>query len=266
MKEITSRDNKHLKIVRKIRDGQIENAIFIEGKRLASEVLRSNLKLSEIYVSESFAVSELNKVLTGQIGSKTNEIFLLPDKIFNSIADTKNSQGIIVIGEKPETGKSEIESTLDKNISGKSITVLLHEINNPSNLGAILRTAEAVGVAGIITTTKSADIYSAKALRSSMGASLRLAVWENADFDSVINWAKTKNLATICADANLTKKYTDVEWKRNCLLIFGSEAHGLSRNELCLIDEIIYIPMQNDVESLNLAVACGIILFEATKD
>lgn len=266
MKEITSRDNKRLKIAGKIRNGQTENAIFIEGRRLAVEALQSNLKLSEIYVSESFVASEQNKRFIERSNSSGIETFLLSDKIFNSVADTKNSQGIIIIGEKPDSGKSEIESRLDKSISAKSLTVLLHEINNPSNLGAIMRTAEAVGVTGIITTKKSANVYSAKALRSSMGACFRLPVWENADFETVISWAKTQNLATICADINSTIKFTKVDWNRNCLLIFGSEAHGLSPNEMNYIDENIHIPMQNNVESLNLAVACGIILFEATKD
>jgi len=98
-----------------------------------------------------------------------------------------------------------------------------------------------------------------------MGASFRLPIWTEADFFEVLGWAKEKNLISICADVNAKKSYLEVDWRKAHLLIFGSEAHGLSQKERESVAEGLIIPMENEVESLNLAVSAGVILFEAKR-
>ncbi|MDQ3180740.1 MAG: RNA methyltransferase, partial [Acidobacteriota bacterium] len=159
-----------------------------------------------------------------------------------------------------------IEASWLKNMREFPLLVLLHQINNPSNLGAILRTCEAAGVLGVILTNNSADAFSPKALRGAMGASFRLPIWDHADFFEAVDWAKEKNLISVCADINAEKSYLEIDWKKPRLLIFGSEAHGLSAEESAAVEESLVIPMENGVESLNLAVSCGVILFEAKKN
>lgn len=258
--KITSRDNSKLKFARKVRDGRVADFIFVEGLRLAEEVLRSNVEISEVFFTAQFAETERGIIFLNQTANHTE----VSENIFNSLADTKTSQGIVLICAKPETSQRRIESDLPKHEF--PLVVLLHETNNPSNLGAILRTAEAANVAGVIITKNSADAFSPKALRSAMGANLRLPMWTNADFSEVLDWAREQNLVSICADINSNKSYTEIDWKKPRLLIFGSEAHGLSAKEREMIDESLLIPMENNVESLNLAVSCGIILFEAKKN
>jgi TrmH family RNA methyltransferase len=128
-----------------------------------------------------------------------------------------------------------------------------------------LRTAEAAGVEAVVTTTGSADIFSPKSLRGGMGANLRLAFWTDADFAEAIAWARAKGLKSICADIRSDTSYLNVDWRIPRLLILGSEGHGLSAAERDQADESLIIPMLNNVESLNVAVACGILLFEAKK-
>lgn len=128
-----------------------------------------------------------------------------------------------------------------------------------------MRTAEAVDVSGVILTKNSADVFSPKAIRGAMGASLRLPLWTNADFTEALQWSRAKNLKSICADVNAEKIYTEVDWNVSRLLVFGSEAHGLSAAERAAVEESLLIPMANGVESLNIAVACGIILYEARR-
>ena len=142
---------------------------------------------------------------------------------------------------------------------------MLHRINNPNNLGAILRTAEAVDLNGVILTKNSADVFSPKSLRSAMGASLRLPIWTNADFFEVLSWARAKNLKSVCADISAGKSFREIDWNLPRLLVFGSEAHGLSEEERAEIEESLLIPMANSVESLNVAVASGIIFYEARR-
>ncbi len=265
MHEIQSRDNKRLKFARRVRDGKVSDTIFIEGVTLAEEALKSNIKLSEIFVSESFSALESNSNLFAILKANAADKNRVSDSLFPSISDLKTSQGIILLGEKPSEGKTKIEDRLVQTKSNSPIVIVLHKVNNPSNLGAILRVAEAAGVLGVITTEFSANAFSSNALRGAMGAGFRIPIWSNAKFKEVIEWSKSNKLTTICADVNAEKCYLDSNWTRKTLLMFGSESHGLSLDERDKIDEIVGIPMENGVESLNLAVACGIILFEAKR-
>ncbi len=263
--KIISRDNQRIKYARKVSDGRVKEAIFVEGARLAEEVLRAGLEIFDVLFTEQFRQSEHGGLILQNVAAKTDSLAEVPEQIFNSVAATKHSQGIIIIAAKPITGKIEIETNLAKNQGQLPLFILLHQINNPSNLGAILRTAEAAGVSGVISTENSADVFSPKALRGAMGAAFRMPMWTNAAFDEVLHWAKEKDLVSVCADVNAEKSYTEIDWNVPRLLIFGSEAHGLSAEERAAIDESLIIPMENSVESLNLAVACGVILFEAKR-
>ena len=257
--KITSRDNERIKIARKTRDGD-EERIFIEGLRLVEEALRADLKISDIFFTENFAKNQRHRDFLNRASRfNLNEI---SDKVFDSLADTKTSQGVVLIARKPSTGKDKIEANLVKDAP---LVVVLHRINNPSNLGAILRTAEAADVSGIIVTGNSADAFSPKALRGAMGAAFRLPLWTDAEFSEVLRWARERNLISVAADVKAEKSYSEIDWNKPRLLIFGSEAHGLSSEETAKIEEMLKIPMANGVESLNLAASAAVILFEARR-
>lgn len=255
MQKITSRDNAKLKLARKVRDGREKNLIFVEGLRLSEEVLRSDIKIVEIFFAEHFKERE-----KFELNASINEVSA---KLFDSIADTKNSQGIVLICEKSKSERHDFESKISK--QKLPIVLFLSEINNPSNLGAILRITEAVDAAGVIISKNSADVFSPKSLRASMGAAFRQNIWTNADLDEVLQWSKESNLIPTAADIKAEKSYSEIDWSKPRLLIFGSEAHGLEEKNLVKTEEQLFIPMENNVESLNLAVSCGIILFEAKK-
>ncbi len=259
IEKITSRDNRRLVHVRKVRDGKANEQIFIEGKRLVTEALRSDVLINECFVVEGFR----DRDLLDSVAKRTSAVFEVSEKIFGTIADTDHPQGVILVAQRPETSVQVIEAGLDS--VALPIVLFLNEINNPSNLGAILRTAEAADAAGIIVSENSADVFSPKALRAAMGASLRTGIWENAGFLAVVGWARGMNLAITAADASAPVSYIVTDWKIPRLLVFGSEAHGLGERELSMVDHRIRIPLDNDVESLNLAVSTGIILFEARR-
>jgi len=263
MLKITSRDNQKIKLAKKIRDGKFSDLIFIEGLRLAEEALRSELEVHDILFTENFSKTGRGKAFLQKAGKFT--VSEVSENVFDSISDTKHSQGVILLSSKPVTGKNIVEARLQNIEREFPLLVLLHQINNPSNLGAILRTCEAADISGVILTENSADVFSPKALRGAMGASFRLPVWDEAAYFEALDWAKEKNLISVCADINADKSYTEIDWKKPRLLIFGSEARGLNEREREKVDESLLIPMENDVESLNLAVSSGIILFEALR-
>lgn len=259
MEKLTSRENGRLVRVRKIRDGKEPTRIFIEGRRLVVEALRSALVLEECFVAEGFADTDLLKSVRRRVAA----IAEVPDRIFNSIADTRQPQGIIVIAKRPNN--SGFAVGLRITAARLPLVIFLNEVNNPSNLGAILRTAEAAGAAGVIVSANSADVYSSKSLRAAMGASFRLPVWDRASAVEVFSWATDEQLITTAAEASAPVSYLNVDWTKPRLLIFGSEAHGLRGLDPAVLDEAIAIPMRSEVESLNLAVSAGIILFEAAR-
>jgi RNA methyltransferase, TrmH family len=261
MQKITSRDNQKIKFARNVRDGKVANSIFIEGLRLAEEASTSNLEISDIFFTESFAANPRGKTFLEN--ARSANFYEIPESISTSLSDKKNSQGIIVIAAKPRNGKNVVEAKI-KN-SEFPLVVLLHQINHPSNLGAVLRSAEAAGVSGVILTKSSAGVFAPKALRGAMGAAFRLAIWKDADFFEALDWANEHGLVSVFADARAEKSYTEIDWKTPRLVIFGSEAHGLSKREKASVVESMKIPMENDVESLNLAVSSGVILFEAKR-
>lgn len=243
---IESRDNSKLKLARGVRDGRESSLIFVEGTRLVEEALSSNVNCRFLLASTAYD----NRF------DKLPELYRVEAAIFSSIADTENSQGIIAIAERPK-------HSLEHSPGG--LVVLLHRVNNPSNLGAVVRTSEAAGAVGLITTNGAADAFSPKALRASMGSAFRLPIVERIGFGDAIEWARSHGLVTIAADNAGFVNYTDIDWTVPRLVVFGSEAHGLGERELELIDEKIVIPMENEVESLNLAVSSGIVLFEAKR-
>lgn len=253
---ITSRDNRRLVNARKVRDGKVSDLIFIEGKRLVAEALRSRLAIVECFVSDEF----LNDPLLKDLEKQTSSIAVLQESLFDSIADTDSPQGIVLIARRPPSAQN-------REIGESQLPLVLYlcEISNPSNLGAVLRTAEAAGVTNVMISKNSADPFSPKALRASMGSAFRLNISTGSEFTDIPKLTTESHLRTIGADANATISYTDIDWKPARMLVIGSEAHGLSAEQKETLDELVCIPMANGVESLNLAVSVGVILFEAKR-
>lgn len=249
---ITSRDNRKLKFARSVRDGRERGFVFVEGARLAAEAFAAGLKIAEVLVADDFDPS--GTIPTG-FGFES-----VSRAAFDSVADTRSPQGIVVVAERPATGEP---FEPDFAAGTLPLVVFLHRINNPSNLGAIMRTAGAAGAAGVIVSRDSADAFSPRSLRASMGAAFRIPIWTGPDFAEAVRWARGRGLKTTAADIAGGLDYRDADWKVRRLLVFGSEAHGLNSDELSVIDESIVIPMASGVESLNLAVAAGIIIYRA---
>src|SRR5688572_29550300 len=260
LRKITSRDNEHIKHARRVRDGKEAGKIFLEGLRLVEEAARSRVVTESVFVTGEILEQFDENDLMGWLRPKN--LFEVPEAMLQSLADTSNAQGIVMISERPETGPDRIELRQPNPVP---LVIFLHRINNPSNLGAVIRTAEAVGVAGVIVSDGSADAFSAKALRAAMGSSMRLPIWTGAKFETVLEWSRSRGLRTIAADNRAERSYVDVDWQIPRMLIVGSEAHGLDDSDLEQADEKIVIPMAKEVESLNLAVACGVIMFEARR-
>jgi RNA methyltransferase, TrmH family len=261
MMNINSRDNPLLRQARAVRDAKIEDLIFIEGLRLAEEALRSNLNIDAVIVSDQLAHKVKAENLINELGKVSQRVASVSEKLLESISYTKTPQGIVLLASRPETSK---ETFATSNLH-PSLIVLMHRINNPVNVGAILRTAEAAGATGAIATQNTADPFSPKSLRGAMGSAFRLPVWFGPTYDEAIAWCGDRGTQTICADVHASTGYDEVDWQRPTALILGPESEGLSNEEIAKANDAVRIPMHGPAESLNVAVAAGVMLYEAAR-
>ena len=259
--KITSRDNSLLRQARAVRDGRVDELIFVEGLRLCLEALRSRLEIEAVIASEELIPKERAAEAFAELSKAAQRVGTVSEKLLESISYTKTPQGIVVLARRPESS----EQRLTLSLKTKPLLVVLHQINNPVNVGAILRTAEAAGATGIITTKNTSDPFSPKSLRGAMGSAFRLPIWRNTDFAEVLAWCRDRSISLVGTAAGATMKHTDWDWTRASALVLGPESTGLGEEEMKATDQTVSIPMQGEVESLNVSVAAGILLYEAAR-
>ncbi|HVQ39660.1 MAG TPA: TrmH family RNA methyltransferase, partial [Pyrinomonadaceae bacterium] len=204
---ITSRDNSLLRQARAVREGKIDELIFIEGLRLAEEALRSKLKIAAVIVSEELAQKEKAARLITELDAVSNKLVSVSEKLLESISYTRTPQGIVVLAARPETSEQHFESKQPL----PTMIVVMHRINNPVNVGAILRTAEAAGATGAIATQHTSDPFSPKSLRGAMGSAFRLPIWFGPTYEEALAWCEGRGVQTLCADAQASSRYDEVD-------------------------------------------------------
>jgi TrmH family RNA methyltransferase len=258
---IKSRENTLARHARAVRDGKIRELIFVEGVRLCEEAIAANLKIEDVLYTDRVERDERGAALLGALQKVSERVSAVSESVFASVSDTKTPQGVVALASRPRTDKFALEG------KGAEVPLLLimHRTNNPANAGALLRTAEAAGATGAVTTAGSTDILSPKALRGAMGSAFRLPLWTNAEYAEVMDWCRAQGIVTVCADASARHSYAEINWTSARALVVGPEACGLSDEEAAAADEIVSIPMRAPVESLNVAVASAVILYEAAR-
>lgn len=251
---ITSSSNERVKHARRVREGRERDLIFIEGERLVAEGVASELKLHACFTAAEPDASQ-HKLLE----RITCPVIQLSESVLESLSDTTSTQGIMVIAERPWP-------TLDRMFEGKAPLILgLDRIQDPGNLGTLVRTAEAAGVSGLFAFAGSADAFSPKTLRSSMGSAFRLPILPDVSGLGTIETCRSRGLKTVVATGEADHAHYDYDWRQPTLLILGNEGRGASAEIMSACDHRVRIPLHEPVESLNVAAAGAAILFEAVR-
>lgn len=257
---IRSGSNEKVKQLRKLVKSskeRMENGLYIvEGIRMFREIPES--LLLETYISES-AFEKYEAVISAALC----DCHVLSDTVFQSVSDTKSPQGILaVVRMKAYTFEDICGCTFD---SDKCPFILVAErLQDPGNLGTIIRSAEAAGVTGIILSNDCADIYNPKTVRSTMGSLFRMPVYFSDNLKEDINILHKNNIKIYGAHLKGESMYKTDFTKPSAFLI-GNEGNGLSENIAAEADELIYIPMKGGVESLNAAVSASVICYEVLR-
>lgn len=264
MKEqaIVSRDNPLARLARAVRDGKATDRILIEGVRLCEEAVGASLTIEDVLYTERLAQDERGAALLRALRRASRRTSQVSESVLASVSDTRTPQGVVALAQRPRTGAQALEQAMRSEVP---LLLIMHRTNNPANAGALLRTAEAAGATGALTTAGSTDILSPKALRGAMGSGFRLPLWTGAAYAEALSWCAAQGISTVCADARAARSYTEIDWTIKRALIVGPEAAGLSEAEASAADEAVRIPMRAPVESLNVAVASAVILYEAAR-
>ena len=258
MKEILSKDNKLIKSIKKLQTStkfRKEEGMFVaEGLRVCVEAALSGAEIISVLVTEN-ALNKYKKELEPLL-EYTDEVYLTSDKAMAAACDTMSPQGVICI-----------IKTLDNNIDLDTINnkyILLENVQDPSNLGTVLRTADALGINGVIMTKDCCDVFSPKVCRGAMGALFRvpLMIIDNApEFIRSFN----KNGRSFAAVVRNAESVCDADFSGNSLIAIGNEGNGLTDETVNACSERITIKMCNNAESLNAAIAAGILMWEMIK-
>ncbi len=256
-KEITSKENSLIKLISQLQSStkarKLNRLFVLEGLRICFDAYDNGIHFDKLIISVG-AFEKYNSEIE-KLSQKSDELFKIPDNLFKKISDTTSPQGIIAVARMPEISSSAI----DKN--GRYIA--LENIADPSNLGAVARTAEALGVSGIILSDSGCDPYSPKALRASMGTLLRIPVIILNDFATSLKSTGLKSYA--CVVDSSAKSINDIKFENSSVIIIGNEANGITEETKNASYECITIRMCGRAESLNAAVAASISMWEMMK-
>jgi TrmH family RNA methyltransferase len=246
--------------VRAVRAGKLSELVFVEGVRLCEEAA-DRLRVETVIFSPKLLRNRRGAALLYALEQQPVNCAELSDARLQSLGDTKTPQGILLLARRPQNGP-ELLRTAGKQTP---LIVILHQMNNPANAGAMVRVAEAVGATGVVATSGTVDLFSPKALRGSMGSSFRLPLWMDASFEEALAWCRSQKIQTVSTDLTARETHTSIDWREPRAIVVGSEANGLSEMEVRATDARVRIPMKAPVESLNAAVALAVVLYEAAR-
>ena len=240
---ITSKANSVVKNAKKLHQKKYrKSAYLIEGWHLFEEAVQAGVTIEKIFALESYR---------DQLAAFPQTVWV-SEEILLDLADTQTPQGIVAVIQKEEVGLPDLHQ-------GKFL--FLEDVQDPGNVGTMIRTADAAGFTGVIVSDKSADIYSLKTLRSMQGSHFHLPIYR-LPLVSFVEEARKSNLPILATTLSReSKDYRELSSLENFVLVMGNEGQGISSVMAESADQLVHIGMKGRAESLNVAVAAGILMF-----
>ena len=261
MIEIRSSKNpliKEIKSLYRKKERMKNKSFIIEGIKIIEEAIVNHYPIKSIIYTDRLLNTKDGQEFFRTIEYMDNLVYV-PDNIFREITDTENPQGILAIAKFEFRDLSELKG------KDKPFLLLLDELQDPGNMGTIIRTADAFNIDGIILTDGCVDPYNAKVVRATMGSIFRLPLYYTNDGISVLNDLKMSKINIYSTSLEGSVPIFDIDYNEGFVLIIGNESKGVSEDIFALSDKLIRIPMPGGSESLNAGVAASIIMYEAMK-
>ena len=257
--EITSLANPRIKEVAKlVKDGHQRKAkkiIIVDGQREIEEGLRMGWEIKEFYYCADFVknISEINSII-----ARSEVVYKLSKKVFEKISYKKNPDGCLAVITEKYLNFSDIK------LKENPLVLVLESVEKPGNLGAMIRTAYVAGVDLLILNDQKTDIYSPNVIRSSTGFIFSLPLILSS-VDETFKWLKDNRINIFTTSLKGSKTHFEADFTKPTALVFGTESFGLSHKWQGAEVEAIKIPMIANVDSLNVSVSAGVIVYEALR-
>jgi len=259
MQIISSKDNEQVKYIKKLKDKKFRDETgeyIVEGIKLVKEAIDENIEIKMIVICEDCDNFEtLDQTILYEIAKY--DCIYVTKKVFLSISDVVSPQGILAIVKK----NGSFESIDFK----EDIILVLDEINDPGNLGTILRTADSANLKQIILSPNTADPYNPKVVRSTMGAIFRLNIIRAENLVKTLQNIKKHKFEIVATSLEANESIYEIDYNKKVIVI-GNEANGISKEVLDIADKKVIIPMLGKTESLNASVAAGIMIYEYVRN
>lgn len=259
MQVITSKDNEIVKNIKKLKEKKYRDQTgqyIIEGIKLVKEAIEEKANIQKIVLCEDCENDgTIEKALMYEIAKY--DCIYVSKKVFETITDVNTPQGILAIIKRKALDEQEISYKED-------LIVVLDGIQDPGNLGTILRTVDSVGLSQIVLSEKTADPYNPKVVRSTMGAIFRLNIIQSNNIIEDLKKIKKNRFKLLATSLENSESIYNIDLNKKAIII-GNEANGVSKEVFDIVDEKTKIPMLGKTESLNAAVATGVILYEYVR-
>lgn len=259
MKTIASSDNPLMRTIRRLqqRTGRrAEGRFILEGVKLAVEALHSSVTIEQAVFSHPFAESDAGRSLISRFEAEQVPVVAVRQKVFIRSSSLESPEGVLLIARRPALPLTSIAGDLAVVVAG---------VRDPGNLGAMARVAEATGVSAFVICRGSADPFQPKVLRASMGSLLRLPVLEGGPPESAVSFLKDKSFSVVVGLPRTGDDFRRADFRRPLALVTGNESSGVPETLLTLADQRVSVPMKATVESLNVAVVTGLVLYEVAR-
>lgn len=245
---ITSKDNEIIKNIKKLKEKKYRlDSYIVEGIKMVKEAINENQEIALIAIREDFKID---------FDTKKIKIVTISNKIFNDISDVKTPQGILAVIKKNQNNQIETNS---------DYILALDSLQDPGNMGTIIRTADSANINQIIINKTTVDPYSPKVIRSTMGAIYRTNIIEVEDLKATLKEMKLKGFQIITTDLKATQSIYDINYNNKTVVVIGNEANGVSQEILQTADKKVIIPMLGKTESLNASIAASIMIYEYVR-
>lgn len=256
---ITSASNQQIKRViqlnAKAKSRREEHCFVAEGIKLFRETPAA--LRDRVFVEASFAEDDQHREIMEEVRKGSFEV--VEDRVFEKMCDTRTPQGILTIARMPEYRAEELLGSEGQ----VPLILVLEDLQDPGNLGTIIRTAEGAGVTGIFMSNKTADPFQPKVIRSTMGSIYRVPFIREEDLCARLDWLREREVYAYAAHLKGENSYNQEDYRRGTAFLIGNEGNGLSDQLAGKAAHLIRIPMEGQVESLNAAVAAALLMYTA---
>lgn len=262
---ITSAANQQMKqvsaLLKKAKERREKKSFVVEGTKMVAEAPAEWLKA--VYVSEGYEKHEEHAEIISMMQNRCKETGAIyetvADSVFKSVSDTQTPQGIMAVVQMPEY---RLEELLKGN---KTHLLIVESIQDPGNLGTMVRTGEGAGISGVIMNKTTVDLFNPKTIRSTMGSIYRVPFYVAEDLKETLELLKQEKVSLYAAHLKGEHTYTEEDYTQACGFLIGNEGNGLSDEIADTADIYIKIPMEGQVESLNAAISATLLMYEANR-